>query len=96
MTEVNWFWLSFCDENAPEGSQFLGGCYVPGDNVVEAVKNAWDLGCNPGGQVAAMGPIPEGALRENVPEGNWCRLLQRQDIPDGHSIAEIEAQSETN
>jgi hypothetical protein len=92
MVDVNWFWLSFCDTAKPAGQQFLGGCYVPGNDMIEAVKNAWDLGCNPGGQVAALGPFPESHLREHVPEENWSRLLSRAEIPDGQTVAEIEAE----
>jgi hypothetical protein len=47
-----WWWLSFADDEAPPGERFRGVCIVPGGNIVQATQTAWDLGINPGGQVA--------------------------------------------
>lgn len=46
-------YLSFADDD-----DWLGGCYVPGTDVVEGVRMAWACGCNPGGQVLGL-PVPD-------------------------------------
>lgn len=49
------WWLSFCDTDKPEGEQFVGACIVEdAPDMVRAVERAWELGLNPGGQVAGM------------------------------------------
>lgn len=48
------FWLSFCDESAPEGEQFKGAALVEADDLKGAVGRAWATGCNPGGQVMSV------------------------------------------
>lgn len=66
-----WHYLSFASE-----AGFLGGCIVRGDDVVEAVKEAHRLGCNPGGEVLGA-PIPD---EQMVPEQYRDRLLQKDEI----------------
>ena len=75
------WWLSFCDPTKtppPEeqklgGVSFLGACIVPGAHIGEAVSNAWGLGCNPGGEVAAY--------PTTAPDASWIgRLLSSADI----------------
>lgn len=66
-----WHYLSFATD---EG--FRGGCIVRGADVVESSKEAWRLGCNPGGQVLGA-PIPEDAM---PPERFRERLLQKAEI----------------
>ncbi|MBY0561545.1 hypothetical protein [Hyphomicrobium sp.] len=51
------FYLSFADET------FLGATVVQGHDLVDAVRNAWDLGLNPGGQVLG-GEVPEEMLTQ--------------------------------
>ena len=47
-------WLSFVDPDKPEGDRFLGVAIVPDAlEPVAAVKEAWRLKCNPGGEVCA-------------------------------------------
>lgn len=58
---MSWFYLSFASE---EG--FLGACYVQGDDLLHAVKRAWVVGANPGGQVRAAGPIDEETMDKHV------------------------------
>jgi len=48
------YYLSFVDENKPEGERWIGGCYCYGP---DPVANAWEAGCNPGGEVMIVGPI---------------------------------------
>lgn len=64
---MTFFWLSFADPNKPKGQQFLGGTLIevpigghPG--VIAAVQRAWDLGINPGGEVASFELAPGGEL----------------------------------
>jgi hypothetical protein len=40
------------DNNRPLGQRHLGCCIVSAASIVEAVRVAWRLGCNPGGEVA--------------------------------------------
>lgn len=70
-----WWWLSFCDGDKPEGSQFLGCAIVRGGNIGEAAFEAHRLSCNPGGEVAGM-PFPDHVI---MPEGATNRLLTRAE-----------------
>lgn len=51
-----WWWLSFADH---ESGQCLGCAFVEGENVVDAIGQAWDLGIDPGGDVLSIRP-PKG------------------------------------
>lgn len=53
MTKTYW-WLSFCDAARPKGEQFLGACIVEGQSMGDAVRIAWAMDCNPGGEVRGM------------------------------------------
>ncbi|WP_280505786.1 hypothetical protein [Nocardia farcinica] len=75
------WWLSFCDpekappreEQRPGGPSWLGACIVPGYSFIEAIDNAWALGCYPGGDVSA--------LPTTAPDGSWIgRLLTAEDV----------------
>lgn len=48
------YWLSFCDTDRPEGSQFLGVSIVPALDLLEAVTVAHAMRCNPGGEVLGV------------------------------------------
>jgi hypothetical protein len=63
-------YLSFVGE---EG--FRGGVFIPrAKDIIEAVEEAWRLGINPGGEVAALGPGP-------MPPSEWVAiLLSREDL----------------
>ena len=76
----DWFYMSFCDPQAPKGEQFLGGAYVQGDTIEEALTRSHLLGVNPGGEVAFQGPAPDDALRANVPAENLERLLTADEV----------------
>jgi hypothetical protein len=52
------WWLSFCDASRPEGTQFIGAAVVRGVSLDDAVRRAWAVGCNPGGEVMAF-ELPE-------------------------------------
>lgn len=52
-----WWWLSFADADRPKGQQALGVAIVKAPHLVLAIKKAWALGINPGGEV--MGFIVE-------------------------------------
>lgn len=76
-TTESWWWLSFVDEDTEGPDAFLGACYVRATNGPLAVSRAYELGINPGGQVAIMGPgdePPEGVPTE--------KLLTRADLQE--------------
>jgi len=81
------FWLSFCDAGRPKGQQFLGACNVEGGgtgdeqlDIKMAVRRAWDLGCNPGGEVACA-RFPESVQRGVA--SRWVgRLLTREEAEE--------------
>jgi len=55
--ETELWWLSFCDVDRPVGSQFIGVALVSvpvNSTLVNAVYEAWDQGCNPGGEVMGL------------------------------------------
>lgn len=64
------YWLSFCDPSRPEGSRFVGVAVVESEGIQDAIRTAWVMGCNPGGQVQVI-LLP--ALDTLMPES--ARLL---------------------
>lgn len=44
-------YMSFADTDRPKGSQWLGAAYVEAEDLIAAIKKAWALKINPGGQV---------------------------------------------
>lgn len=78
------FYLSFIDpdlattipeeEHHPGGPSWLGGCFVLASDPGSAIGVAHLRGCNPGGQVAALGPIPKGKVKP----GYLNRLLRTE------------------
>ena len=82
-----WWWLSFCDQQRPKGSQFLGVAIVHADGLMDAMQEARRRGCNPGGEVMAF---PATNL---VPKTQWRnRLLTHKEAEcadeDTESIGE--------
>jgi hypothetical protein len=77
------WWLSFVDrsqsapreEQVPGGGGFLGVAIVHADDPEDAVQRAWELGCNPGGEVAILGPGPPDAFPPEVQD----RLLTAEE-----------------
>lgn len=70
-----WWYLSFADED-----RFLGGAYIQAFGTMSAVTTATVLGLNPGGEVAAWGPIPDEQMNLHVPVENRMRLLSKEEI----------------
>ena len=79
------FWLSFCDPDAPEGEQFLGGALVDAADEFSAVVLAHRLGVNPGGEVMMVN-----ITGAPVPEEYVGRLLSRREIDELDDIMDIE------
>lgn len=79
---MSWFYLSFASD---EG--FLGGCYVAGDDLIDAVRNSWTLGINPGGEVRAAGPIPQADVDARVPPAARDALLSYSELEALHGMA---------
>ena len=81
-----WWWLSFCDTEKPEGTQFLGGIFTKARGFISAVQKTHDLGINPGGECKGMGPIPDEHVtsspkfRKHIELAD--RLLSRKDIDE--------------
>lgn len=70
MSDIQRWYLSFADEN-----QWHGACVVFGDSIEDAAATAWDLGCNPGGQVFGF-PI----VKFEIPEEFMGVLLTVEDV----------------
>ena len=58
---TTYWWLSFADASRPKGQTNLGVAIVRGRDLGDALARAWELGCNPGGEVAGM-EVPLEAL----------------------------------
>jgi hypothetical protein len=54
---MNWWWLSFCDLDKPEGERFLGVVIIQGTDLVNAAARAARKELNPGGEIKGA-PIP--------------------------------------
>ena len=76
----DWFYMSFCNADLPEGEQFLGGLYIRGATIKEALTRSHLLGLNPGGEVAFEGPLPGELVELNVPLEQRERLLTRKEL----------------
>ena len=66
-----WWYLSFATQ-----TDFLGGVIVQGGSVIEATKEAWRLGINPGGEVLGVEVPPEFPL----PPDMTNRLLAKDEV----------------
>jgi len=55
---MSWFWLSFRDPKKPSGHSFSGACLIEAADFQAAIQRAWDLECNPGGEVLGI-EVPE-------------------------------------
>lgn len=72
---MTWRWISFADDERPEGERFLGGCVVYAPGNLSAIREAHKQGCNPGGQALVI------AFPEDVDLTQWGnRLLTRDEI----------------
>jgi hypothetical protein len=77
------WWLSFIDEDRPVGDKFLGVCVVRANDMLAAVQKAWDLGINPGGEVA-MAKIAK------IPPDCINRLMQKNEIIERELLEVVE------
>lgn len=73
---MSYWWMSFCDPDKPEGTQFLGAAIIKADNHFDMMTRSWLLGLNPGGEVAFF-EIPE-QYEKRVPN-DWIesRLITK-------------------
>lgn len=79
---MSYWWLSFCDAELPEGSQFLGAVIVDATDIVDGAKKAHALGINPGGEVQGHSIDPScDFIAARVIE-NKDRLLQKLEIEE--------------
>lgn len=74
------FWLSFCDPERPEGTQFLGVAIVDGTELLSATSRAYALGCNPGGEIMSLQVAPN--LVGLIDERWRDRLLTRAEAEE--------------
>jgi hypothetical protein len=67
------FYMSFV--NTKE-NRFIGASLVYAESPMQAMQNAWEIGCNPGGEV--MSVIPD-----FIPDDKWInRLLSREELKE--------------
>lgn len=71
-------WMSFCDPDKPEGTQFLGVAIVEAFDLGEAMTIAWRRGCNPGGEVGSF-EIPADK-HDQIPDELRHVLLSKGDL----------------
>lgn len=84
-----WWYLSFTDPDVepadppmPGGPSWLGACYVEAPNEVMAIRRSHEVGCNPGGEVLLMGPLPREAFERLVPVDHRDRLLTQAELKE--------------
>lgn len=58
VSKSGWWFLSFCDNARPAGQQWTGVCAVQGSYMIDALRAAWALRVNPGGEALGT-PIPQ-------------------------------------
>ncbi len=58
------FWLSFADPTKPRGQQHLGVAIVEASSAGGALTKAWEMGCNPGGEVMIDDVTDDASLAE--------------------------------
>lgn len=73
--EEGCWWISFCDGSKPKGTQFLGVVIVRAKGFAGAIKRAWDIGINPGGEAQGYETDPSGIAPEHMD-----RLLSKSDL----------------
>ena len=82
------WWMSFCDPEAPRGTQFLGVSIVAASDIIEATMEAHRLKCNPGGEIAGIG-LPEEFTTAIGSE--WRnRLLTKTEIAELNRLIAIQ------
>lgn len=81
--EESLWWLSFCDTDKPEGSQFLGVAIVRANGIATAITMTHMLKINPGGSVAGWG-VPDDI---SIPDELQNRLVQKDELREAGLIA---------
>lgn len=86
------WWLSFADAQKPAGEQLLGVAIVDAADLPSAIKAAWALGCNPGGQVNGfpVDPIQHARLSTKLPVGRLLGPEEARDL-DQRISAELDS-----
>jgi hypothetical protein len=79
------WWLSFADPDLPEGSQFLGVLIIQGPSLEAVITRSHVLELNPGGQIAAQGPIPAKYIATEWRD----RLLSKEEAESVPEPAEL-------
>jgi hypothetical protein len=75
---MTYYWLSFVDNDRPQGQRFLGGCLVEATSAQDAVLEAWAQQCNPGGEVAMVEITPE--YEANIAKFQLNHLYSKAEI----------------
>ena len=70
---MRYWWLSFVDADQPAGQRHLGCCIVLGDSMIDAVRCAHMLDCNPGGEVV-------GCQIADAPADMIGRMLTKDEL----------------
>lgn len=73
---IMYYFLSFVNQEINEN---MGVCIVDAPNLDEAIRKAWKLGINPGGQVS-FAKIEKSEMEDNDLELD--RLYSKQDMMD--------------
>jgi hypothetical protein len=75
---VKLWWLSFCDPELPKGRSFLGVIIIEAIGYAHAIKKAWDMKINPGGEVLGflVGPVQV----PKIPREFYDRLLSKEHL----------------
>lgn len=76
---MTWFYMSFVHPDRSAGDRFVGGCYVQGESMPDALTRSWKLGINPGGEVKIL-ELPGDKFDALVPESDRERLLSREEV----------------
>ena len=76
--EYHYYWLSFVDSEKPEGERFIGATIVRSDCIENAIRKAWWLRINPGGEVMGIQIPPE---QEAMIKPGWeNRLISQAEL----------------
>jgi hypothetical protein len=75
---VSYYSLSFADPARPEGQRFLGVCIVEAMTLQDAIMRAWELGINPGGEVAGFLVPPD--HEQNIARFGLNRLISKAEL----------------
>lgn len=90
--ELSLWWLSFVDpaksalpdEQIPGGGGFLGVVIVEATTLEGAITSSHLQGINPGGQVAAIGPMERGCIDVRW-RGRLLTMAEAMSIPEPES-----------